>query len=64
MRGGKDNEPAFGARMRGEGARYAAVEQLFLAHRKRLGMEPAEDEPPVSTYRRVPRDQKQLSLFD
>lgn len=66
MRGGKDNTPELGDRMRGDGPRYDAIEQLFLAHRKRLGLDPREDvwEDTPSTYRRTPGDAKQLSLFD
>lgn len=38
MRGGKHHDPRFGARMRGEGPRWAAIEGLFAAHCRRLGL--------------------------
>jgi DNA repair photolyase len=38
MRGGKHHDARFGARMRGQGPRWAAIEGLFAAHCKRLGL--------------------------
>ena len=60
VRRGKRTESEFGARMRGTGARWEIVRQLFDTTCKRLGMNevsPAERKP----FRR-PR--AQLGLFD
>jgi DNA repair photolyase len=61
MRDGKMNESSFGARMRGKGARWDAIESLFALHAKRLGLDRATPEPPASTFR---RPTAQRSLFD
>ena len=39
MRGGQDNDPRFGTRMRGEGAFADLLAQRFALARKRLGLE-------------------------
>ena len=39
IRGGKMNESAFGARMKGEGRRWEAIEQLFSIHCRKLGLD-------------------------
>jgi DNA repair photolyase len=39
VRGGRMNDPRFGARMRGEGAYAEAVQRLFQATARRLGLE-------------------------
>lgn len=61
-RGGKLYDPRFGARMRGQGPRWAAIEALFGAQHRRLGFgddrSQLEDRP--TTFRR-PR--AQLELF-
>jgi DNA repair photolyase len=63
-RDGRLNDPRFGARMRGSGAEWQVVEQLFRVTRRRLGYR-EQDEPvadaPRTTFRR-PRGQ--LGLFD
>jgi DNA repair photolyase len=48
MRGGRMNDARFGSRMRGTGARWTAIEQLFEMHARRLGIgrESVEDLPP------------------
>ncbi len=57
MREGRMNDPRFGSRMRGSGARSAAIEQLFETQARRLGLRREE----TST---TPRPKKgQLSLF-
>jgi DNA repair photolyase len=60
-RGGKLYDPRFGARMRGQGPRWAAVEALFQVHYRRLGFvdrsEPQEEGP--TTFRR-PTAQQEL----
>jgi DNA repair photolyase len=38
LHGGKLNDPRFGARMRGSGARWQAIDRLFELHCKRLGL--------------------------
>jgi DNA repair photolyase len=62
MRGGKMNEPAFGARFAPQGARWAAIEALFALHARRQGLdrEVAEESGP-STFQRPSR---QGTLFD
>jgi DNA repair photolyase len=52
MRGGKMNETGFGARMRGLGPRWAAIEALYRAECRRLGFNRDEEEPRGSTFRR------------
>lgn len=60
-RGGKLYDPRFGARMRGQGPRWAAIEALFHAHHRRLGFASARDEQVAepSTFRR-PTAQQEL----
>lgn len=45
-RGGELNDPRFGQRMRGHGARWAMVEQLLELHARRLGLELGERSQP------------------
>ncbi|MBL8722987.1 MAG: PA0069 family radical SAM protein [Planctomycetes bacterium] len=53
MRDGQRNEARFHARMRGQGPRYAIVEQLFTKVARRLGFTPrSELVPRVSPFRR------------
>ena len=61
MRGGKRNETAFGARMRGLGPRWAAVDRLFEAQCRRLGFNEREYPERGSGFRRPTR---QPGLFD
>ena len=65
LRGGKMNESAFGARHEGAGARWAAVQQLFTIHCRRLGLSASrvseEEDSPATTFRRPSR---QGTLFD
>lgn len=63
MRGGKMNEPDFGARFTGIGARWQATAQLFEIHCRRLGLSTgrvAEEDEAPTTFRRP----GQLSLLD
>lgn len=59
MRGGAMNESAFGARFRGQGARWEMIEQLFETHCRKLGMNAArlieEDDAPATTFKRPSR---------
>lgn len=59
VRGGKLSVSAFGARMRGAGARWDAIEQLFGIHCRRLGMN--REEGP--SRRRPPKPPRQGELF-
>lgn len=61
MRDGKRNDPRFGTRMRGQGPRWAAIEAVFEAHRRKLGFAHSDvgSDPPRSTFRR-PRAQREL----
>lgn len=54
IRGGKPNESAFGERMRGRGPRWAAIDALYRAECRRLGMNEADGEPEQApaTFRR------------
>jgi DNA repair photolyase len=60
IRGGKWNESAFGARMRGVGPRWQVISTLFDAECRRLGMN-AKEPPWATTFRRPSR---QGDLFD
>jgi DNA repair photolyase len=60
-RGGKRNEARFGARMRGTGARWQIIEQLFTAHAKRLGM--TTTEAAATPGDRPDRGPRQPTLF-
>lgn len=60
VRGGRKNEPAFGARMVGRGPRWQMIEQLFAAHCSRLGLDLQEEDSDPTTFLRPTR---QLSLF-
>jgi DNA repair photolyase len=67
VRGGRKNDSRFGSRMMGEGARWAAIEQLFAAHCDRLGlMHRVEETVEASSQAEPPKgdppDGLQLSL--
>lgn len=63
MRGGRDNDPRFGTRMKGEGVEAELLHQRFRLARKRLGY--ATESPPLdaSRFAPPPRAGDQLSLF-
>ncbi|WBU59002.1 PA0069 family radical SAM protein [Paracoccus albus] len=63
MRGGRDNDPRFGSRMRGEGIEAELMMKRFKLARKRLGY--AETTPPLdcSRFGPPPRKGDQLALF-
>lgn len=61
MRLGKMNESGPGERMRGHGARWQAIEQLFRLHVRRLGMNQGEAMAELPTTFRRPK--AQLDLF-
>jgi DNA repair photolyase len=60
MRGGRNNDPRFGSRMRGEGARYQLMVDLFEKTAKRLGMTAPVPAVSPSPFR---RPNQQQSLF-
>lgn len=57
MRGGRVNDARFGLRMRGSGARWDTIEQLFAMQAKRLGLQRGDPPKPERPKKR------QLSLF-
>lgn len=59
VRGGAMNRSDFGERMRGEGPRWRAIEQLFEVHARRLGFELERPQPAATTFR-VPSAQGSL----
>ncbi|MDO5369559.1 PA0069 family radical SAM protein [Paracoccus sp. (in: a-proteobacteria)] len=63
MRGGRDNDPRFGHRMRGEGPEAELMHQRFRVARKRLGYD--GESPPLdcSRFAPPPRPGDQLALF-
>jgi len=61
MRGGRSNDARFGSRMRGEGARYQLMADLFERTAKRLGMTAPLPAASPSPFRRPHRQQ---GLFD
>jgi DNA repair photolyase len=60
VRGGKMNESAFGKRMHGEGPRWEAIEALFEAQCRRLGLNVRNEAEIPSGFRRPSR---QAGLF-
>ncbi|HMJ11097.1 MAG TPA: PA0069 family radical SAM protein [Polyangiaceae bacterium] len=65
MRGGKLNDPRFGARMRGEGQYVESIRALFAATARRLGLNAQMRETDrSSTFRRPRGPQRQLDLFE
>nr|WP_090753022.1 PA0069 family radical SAM protein [Paracoccus chinensis] len=63
MRGGRDNDPRFGHRMRGEGPEAKLMHQRFRLARRRLGYD--RESPPLdaSRFAPPPRAGDQLALF-
>ena len=63
MRGGRDNDPRFGHRMRGEGPEAELMHQRFRLARRRLGYD--RESPPLdaSRFAPPPRAGDQLALF-
>jgi len=59
MRGGRLNDPRFGARMRGEGPLASLVEELFVAARDRVGIPPRGPALRTDLFRRP----GQMALF-
>lgn len=63
MRGGRDNDPRFGHRMRGEGVEADLMHQRFRIARKRLGYDAASPPLDCSRFAPPPRAGDQLALF-
>ncbi|MBK4214572.1 PA0069 family radical SAM protein [Paracoccus caeni] len=63
MRGGKDNDPRFGHRFRGEGIEIKLTQQRFRLARKRLGYSEGSIALDSSRFGRPPKAGDQLSLF-
>lgn len=63
MRGGRDNDPRFGSRMRGQGPEAELLLQRFRLARKRLGLQRDEPVLDCSRFAPPPRQGDQLSLF-
>jgi DNA repair photolyase len=62
VRGGRKSDSHFGSRMVGQGARWAAIEQLFSTHCHRLGLEHHAGESPEPPPRREPAEGPQPPL--
>ena len=60
MRGGKTNDPRFGARMRGTGPRWQLMVDLFARTAQRLGLGPPPGPAATTPFR---RPHQQQSLF-
>jgi len=63
MRGGRDNDPRFGSRFRGEGIEAELAQKRFRLARKRLGYRDGFAPLDCSRFGPPPRSGDQLSLF-
>ena len=63
MRGGRDNDPRFGTRMRGEGVEADLLHQRFRLACKRLGLDKAHAPLDCSQFGPPAKAGQQLSLF-
>ena len=63
IRGGRDNDPRFGARMHGQGQYADLIRKRFHLACKRLGLNSERDGPLDTTRFRPPRSSGQLDLF-
>jgi DNA repair photolyase len=64
VRGGQMNRSAFGERFQGRGPRWAAIEQLFSIHCRRLGLNEGVGPNEVQQATTFRRPKKQGMLFD
>jgi DNA repair photolyase len=62
MRGGRDNDPQFGSRMRGEGEFADLLQKRFSIACNRFGLKPSQRHLDVSKFRRPSLD-GQLDMF-
>ncbi|MRX50086.1 PA0069 family radical SAM protein [Paracoccus sp. S-4012] len=63
MRGGRDNDPRFGSRMKGEGVEAQLLQQRFRLARKRLGYDESSPALDCSRFGPPARTGDQLALF-
>jgi hypothetical protein len=63
MRRGQQSDARFGARMVGQGPRWAMIEKLFSVHCDRLGLEYLAGEAATPAPRREPLQGPQLPLL-
>lgn len=63
LRGGRDNDPRFGTRMRGEGPYAALLQARFQAARRRAGLQGGVPELDSGRFRPPREDAGQLALF-
>ena len=63
IRGGRDNDPEFASRMRGNGIYAAIIEQRFRAICERLGLNRTEVLLETSLFRRTAKQKNQIELF-
>ena len=63
MRGGRMNLAEFGERMRGRGARWETIDQLFDAQCRRLGLDHRDDARAEREPAPVPSPPRQMTLF-
>jgi DNA repair photolyase len=63
IRGGRDNDPRFGSRMRGQGQYADLIRNRFGLACKRLGLNAERSVPLDTTLFRPPRNSNQLDLF-
>jgi DNA repair photolyase len=64
MRGGRDNDPRYGTRMRGEGVFADMIERRFAAARRRAGLASGLETRLATAHFRVPaQDSGQLTLL-
>jgi hypothetical protein len=64
MRGGRINDPRFGARMRGEGPYAAMLHRRFRIARRRAGLDRGLPPLDASRFRAPARPGPQRRLFD
>ena len=71
LRGGRDNDPRFGSRMRGSGEFASLIERRFALAVKRLGlnrertpMDTTRFKAPAVTSPSPPKDEQQRDLFE
>ena len=62
-RGGRLNDPAFGRRMRGEGAYAELISRRFAVARRKHGLEPIERTLRTDLFEPPAGDQRQLRLL-
>jgi DNA repair photolyase len=64
MQGGKDYDPRWGVRMRGQGPIAEVLRQRFQVAKRRLGLDRTVGPLSLAHFGAPPKDQGQLSLFD